>query len=90
MCAVRRLVRDPARQVAAGLALSDVPRPARRGARVGDKALVCPHCGRWLHGKSRSGTGRPADRSRENQIGPGCIVAVIIAVFFFFVVISRM
>jgi len=60
------------------------------GARVSDKALVCPHCGRWLHGKSGP-TGRFATGpSGQSQIGPGCVVAVIIAALFFFIVISRL
>lgn len=58
------------------------------GARVGSKALVCPKCGKWLQGRKLP-RAMQVDRE-QRQFHPGCAVAVVIAIIYFFIaMVSR-
>jgi len=83
-------VAAPAPSAAPDRGASSARRCLACGAKVSDKALVCPHCGRWMHSKTRPGTRRQDTPNELARIGPGCVVAIIIAAFVFFMMIARL
>jgi hypothetical protein len=68
--------------------------PSRRcnacGAKVGDKTLVCPQCGRWLYGERKASAWTRRPETRKPASPAGCIIGLLLIVAWLVMIFTRL